>query len=58
MSPKELLYMEDALSHEQMMQKKCTDLANMLQDQELKTFVTQLASRHQQTFGELYGLLK
>lgn len=58
MSPKELLYMEDALSHEQMMQKKCTDFANMLQDQELKTFVQQLANRHQQAFGELYGLLK
>lgn len=58
MSPKELLYMEDALSHEQMMHQKCTDLANRLQDQELKTFVLQLANRHQQHFGDLYGLLK
>ena len=58
MSPKELLYMEDALSHEQMMQKKCITLAGMLQDQELKTFVTQLANRHQKGFGELYSLLK
>lgn len=58
MSPKELLYMEDALSHEQMMQQKCTDLVNRLQDQELKTFVQQLASRHQKNFGELFGLLK
>ena len=39
MSPKELLYMEDALSHEQMMQKKCADLSAKLQDQELKSFV-------------------
>lgn len=58
MSPKELLYMEDALSHEQMLQKKCTSLAGMLQDQDLKTFVTQLAGRHQKGFGELYSLLK
>ena len=58
MSPKELLYMEDALSHEQMMQKKCADLSAKLQDQELKRFVMQLSNRHQQGFGQLYSLLK
>ena len=58
MSPKELLYMEDALSHEQMMQKKCTDLSAKLQDRELKSFVMQLSNRHQQGFGQLYSLLK
>ena len=58
MSPKELLYVEDALSHEQMLQKKYSKLSAMVQDPELKTFVSQLANRHQQGFGELYGLLK
>ena len=32
MSPKELLYIEDALGHEQQMKKSCTDFANQLQD--------------------------
>ncbi len=57
MSPKELIYVEDALSHEQMMQKKCSDLASKLQDQDLRTFVTQLADKHRQTFSEFYSLL-
>lgn len=57
MSPKELLYLDDALSHEQAMQQRCGELANMVQDKELKTFVRQLASRHQKNFGDLFGLL-
>ena len=41
MSPKELLYIEDALGHEKQMKDCCTDYANMLQDGELKNFVQQ-----------------
>lgn len=58
MSPKELLYIEDALGHEQHMKTKCEDYAAKIQDQELKSFVSQLASRHQTAFGEFYQLLK
>ena len=36
MSPKELLYIEDALGHAQHMEKKCRCCADQLQDQELK----------------------
>lgn len=57
MSPKELLYVQDALSHEQMMQKKCAETAAKLTDPELKNFVGQMANRHCQTFGRFYGLL-
>lgn len=57
MSPKELLYVEDALGHEQQMKKACADFASQLQDPELKSFVQQLCNRHQKTFEGFYNLL-
>ena len=42
MSPKELLYIEDALGHEQFLKTQCQDTANNLQDGELKNYVSQL----------------
>ena len=36
MSPKELLYIEDALGHAQHMEKKCRQCATQIQDEELK----------------------
>lgn len=58
MSPKELLYIEDALGHTCHMKTCCNATTSQLQDGELKTFVTQLASRHQQAFDKFYQLLK
>ena len=57
MSPKELSYIEDALSHEKHMKTKCADYANQIQDAELKSYVNQLVTTHQQTFGQFYQLL-
>ena len=57
MSPKELSYIEDALNHEKHMKTKCTDCASNIQDPELKTFVNQLVTNHQQTFAQFYQLL-
>jgi len=57
MSPKELSYIEDALNHEKHMKTKCTDYASKIQDPELKTFVNQLITDHQQMFGQFYQLL-
>jgi hypothetical protein len=57
MSPKELLYIQDILSHEKHMQTKCTESANQIQDAELKGFVQDLATKHQQCFGQFYQLL-
>ncbi len=57
MSPKELLYIEDALGHEQQMKKSCCDFASQLQDAELKNFVQGLCGRHQKTFDGFFGLL-
>ncbi len=57
MSPKELSYIEDALNHEKHMKTKCQDYANKIQDQELKSYVNQLANAHQQKFDEFLRLL-
>ena len=34
MSPKELLYIEDALGHEEYLKKQCTEVASKLQEAE------------------------
>ncbi len=57
MSPKELLYIDDALGHEQQIKTCCNDSANQLQDPELKNFVSQLSARHTQCFNRFLGLL-
>lgn len=57
MSPKELLYIEDALGHEEFLQTQCQQAAQALQNPELKTYVNQLASQHQQLFQKLYQLV-
>ena len=57
MSPKELLYIEDALGHEKQMSSSCTDFAAQLQDAELRSFVQQIATKHNENFNRFYGLL-
>ena len=57
MTTKELLYIEDALGHEQFFQTQCPQTASQIQDPELKACVTQMAEKHRQIFQNLYGLL-
>ena len=57
MTPKELLYIEDALGHEQYFQTQCRQTAQQLQNPELKACVEQMANRHQKIFQSFYGLL-
>lgn len=57
MTTKELLYVEDALGHEQYFQTQCKQTASQLQDAQLKTLVEQMAQSHQQIFQNFYGLL-
>lgn len=57
MSPKELSYIQDVLSHETHMKTKCSDCANQIKDAELKSYVNQLANTHQQIFDQFYQLL-
>ena len=58
MSPKELMYIEDTLGHQAQIKTTCTDSATQLQDAELKSFVTELAQKHGESFGRFYSLLQ
>lgn len=57
MSPKELLYIEDALGHEQIIGKQCESAAQSLQDGELKNLAQEMCAKHQQLFKEFYNLV-
>ena len=57
MSPKELLYIEDALGHEQFLKQQCQNAAQELQDEDLKSCVQQMTMKHQQIFDQFYGLV-
>lgn len=57
MSPKELMYIEDALGHEMQLKNVCSNFASQLQDAELKNLVQGLCTKHQTCFDKFYGLL-
>ena len=57
MSPKELMYSEDALSHEQFLRTQCMQAAQSLQNPELKNYANQLAQQHEKLFQKLYALV-
>lgn len=57
MSPKELLYIDDALGHEKFFLTQCREAAQNLQDQDLQQVVQQLTSRHREIFGKFYNLV-
>ena len=57
MSPKELMYIQDALSHEQFMATQCQQAAQALQNPELRSYANQLANQHKQLFQKLYQLV-
>ena len=57
MTSKELLYVEDALGHEQYFQTRFCESAEKIQDQELREFARQLSRQHKSIFMNFYGLL-
>ena len=57
MSPKELLYIDDALGHEQQIKACCADSASAVSDPELKSFISELSARHSKAFSRFYSLL-
>lgn len=57
MSPKELLYIEDALGHEKFMKTQCLEVASKIQDNELKNYVNQLIQYHEELFQQFFNLL-
>lgn len=57
MTEKELLYVEDALGHEQHFQTQCETTANELQDSDLRRFSQELHQKHSTIFKSFYDLL-
>lgn len=57
MSPKELLYLEDALNHEKHMKTCCTQSADAVSDAALKNVISDMAAKHQSVFDKLFQLL-
>ena len=54
MTPKELLYIEDALGHTRFLMTQCSMAANQLTDPELKRRVQQLINGNQTLFTQFY----
>ena len=57
MSPKELLYIEDALGHTQFLLSQCRAAAGQLTDPVLKQQAQQLICDNQKLFDAFYNLV-
>ena len=57
MSPKELLYIEDALGHTQFLAIQCREAANTLSDPVLRRQAQNLADGNQALFDRFYNLV-
>lgn len=57
MSPKELSYLEDALTHEQFLKNQCDEAMKSLTDSQLISCVQELKETHQQIFDNFYKLV-
>ena len=57
MSPKDLMYIEDALGHEQILKKQCEEAAKCINDPQLKSCVEQMTNKHEEIFKQFYQLV-
>ncbi len=57
MTPKEVLYVEDALGHAQFLKSQCQDAVNALQDANLKRQAQQWLQENQEIFRSFYSLV-
>ena len=57
MTTKELLYVDDALSHAQLLATQFENAARELKDNSLRTQVQQMAQRHRQVYQQFYDLM-
>ena len=57
MTPKEVLYVEDALGHAQFLKSQCQDAVNALQDADLKRQAQQWLQENQSIFRSFYSLV-
>ena len=58
MTQKELLYYEDAVSHEQILISVCEDMQENFEDEELKSFAEQEISTHTSIKERLLNLME
>ncbi len=54
MSPKDLLYLEDALGHTKFLFSQCQEACNTLQDGALKKRAGQMQNKHRQLYESFY----
>jgi hypothetical protein len=57
LTPKEVLYVSDALSLSQLMTKQCREAANQLQDPSLRQQAQTLADQHSRLYDQFYNLI-
>lgn len=57
MTPKELLYIEDALEHTQFLMTQCRNAASSLTDPALRSQAQQMANENQKLFTQFYNLV-
>ena len=57
MSPKELLYIEDALGHTQFLMTQCRTAASQLTDPVLRGEAQRMVAEHQKLFTSFYNLV-
>ena len=57
MTPKEVLYVEDALGHAQFLKTQCQDAVDALQDANLKCQAQQWLQENQEIFRSFYSLV-
>lgn len=58
MTQKELLYMEDAIGHENILIDVCTNTINNLEDKNLKTFMKSELKKHEALKQKLMKVLE
>ena len=57
MTTKELLYLDDALSHAQFLATQFQTAADQLQDASLRLQAQQMADRHRQVYRKFYSVV-
>lgn len=57
MSPKELLYVEDALGRIQLLRQKCTEYQSQITNEQLKGLLKRIDNEQCELFKSLYGQL-
>ncbi len=57
MSPKELLYIEDALGRIQFLRQKCTEYQSQITNEQLRGLLTRIENEQCSLFNQLYGQL-